>query len=260
MLRSGLTQSGLARAILVDRSAVSQLLSDTTARLPNAQVIAACATVLKVSADWLLSLSDRLESAAELLTNALSITTAPSALVDEQVFACHKEAAGYKVRHVPATLPDMFKTRKMLECEYAPHLGQTSIQAVYASAYHLAWLRRPTSDFEIALPIYELDSFVHAGGYYLGISPALRTAQIDHMVNLYVNLYPWVRIYQFDSRQLYSAPITLFGPLLSVLYVGTQYVAFRDSARNKTFTRHFDTLIRKSTVSARDLTRLRTQI
>jgi hypothetical protein len=84
------------------------------------------------------------------------------------------------------------------------------------------------------------------------------------MVNLYEDLYPRVRIYQFDSRQLYSAPITLFGPLLSVLYVGTQYVAFRDSARNKTFTRHFDTLIRKSTVSPRDLTphltRLRTHI
>jgi transcriptional regulator with XRE-family HTH domain len=62
MLRSGLTQSGLARAILVDRSTVSQLLSDTTVRLPNAQVIAACATVLNVSADWLLSLSDRPEA------------------------------------------------------------------------------------------------------------------------------------------------------------------------------------------------------
>ena len=53
----------------------------------------------------------------------------------------------------------------MLECEYAPHLGQTSIQAVNASEDRLAWMRRSTSDFEIALPIYELDSFVHAEGY-----------------------------------------------------------------------------------------------
>ena len=114
MLRSGLTQSGLARAILVDRSTVSQLLSDTTVRLPNAQVIAACATVLNVSADWLLSLSDRPESAAELLADALSLTTTPRALVDEQVFAWHKEAAGYKIRHVPATLPDMSKPARCL--------------------------------------------------------------------------------------------------------------------------------------------------
>ena len=85
MLHSGLTQSGFSQAILVHRSAVSQLLSNTTARLPNAQVIAACATVLNVSADWLLSLSDCPESAAELLADALSLTTAPRALVDEQV-------------------------------------------------------------------------------------------------------------------------------------------------------------------------------
>jgi transcriptional regulator with XRE-family HTH domain len=153
MLRSGLTQSGLARAILVDRSTVSQLLSDTTVRLPNAQVIAACATVLNVSADWLLSLLDRPKSAAELLADALSLTTAPRALVDEQVFAWHKEAAGYKIRHVPATLPDMFKTREMLEWENAPHLGRTSIQAVNTSEDRLAWMRRSTSDFKIALPI-----------------------------------------------------------------------------------------------------------
>ncbi len=48
------TQSGLARAIGVDRSTVSQLLTDDGARLPNAQVVAQCASELGVSADWLL--------------------------------------------------------------------------------------------------------------------------------------------------------------------------------------------------------------
>ena len=92
-------------------------------------------------------------SAAELLADALSLTTPPRALVDEQVFAWHKEAAGYKIRHVPATLPDMFKTREMLEWENAPHLGRTSIQAVNTSEDRLAWMRRSTSDFKIASPI-----------------------------------------------------------------------------------------------------------
>ena len=59
----------------------------------------------------------------------------------------------------------MFKTSEMLEWEYAPLLGRTSIQAVNASEDRLAWMRRSTSDFEIALPIYELDSFVHAESY-----------------------------------------------------------------------------------------------
>ena len=97
-------------------------------------------------------------------------------------------------------------------------------------------MRRSTSDFKIALPICELDSFVHAEGYYRSISPAIPTAKIDHMVNLHPDLYLRVRIYQFGSKPLYSVPITLFRPLLSVLYVGAQYVVFHDSARNKTFT------------------------
>jgi hypothetical protein len=118
--------------------------------------MAFCATVVNVSADWLLSLSYRPESAAELLADALNLTTAPRTLVDEQGFAWHKEAAGYKTRHVPATLPDMLKTREMLEWENAPHLGRTTIQAVNASEYRLTWMRSSTSDFEIALPIYEL--------------------------------------------------------------------------------------------------------
>ncbi len=49
---AGMTQSDLARATRINRSTVSQLLSGTAARLPNAQVIGACAAALRVSADW----------------------------------------------------------------------------------------------------------------------------------------------------------------------------------------------------------------
>lgn len=60
---AGTTQSALARAIGADRSTLSQALSDSGARLPGAQVVGACAQALGVSADWLLGLSDRPESA-----------------------------------------------------------------------------------------------------------------------------------------------------------------------------------------------------
>lgn len=75
---SGLSQSALARAVGVDRSTISQLLTDEGARLPNAHVVGACAGALGVSADWLLSLSDRPESAAELLASSLTLTEAPA--------------------------------------------------------------------------------------------------------------------------------------------------------------------------------------
>ena len=54
-----INQSELARAVGVDRSTISQLLSGRDARLPNAQVVAECASALGVSADWLLGLTDR---------------------------------------------------------------------------------------------------------------------------------------------------------------------------------------------------------
>ncbi len=74
--------------------------------MPNAQLAADSARALGVSADWLLGLSGRPEPIADLLAASLSLTEAPRALIDERIFAWHQEAAGYKIRHVPATLPD----------------------------------------------------------------------------------------------------------------------------------------------------------
>ncbi|MDP5215747.1 helix-turn-helix transcriptional regulator [Ruegeria sp. 2205SS24-7] len=246
-----ISQSALSRWIGVDRSTISQLLTDEGARLPNAHVVGACATALGVSSDWLLSLSDRPESAAELLAGALSLTEAPRALVDERIFQWHQEAAGYKIRHVPAALPDMLKTRALLEWEYAPHLGRTADQAIGASEDRLSFMRSAQSDYEIALPLYELESFASATGYYEGLPADIRHQQIDRFLELCEQLYPRLRLYLFDAKRLYSAPITIFGPLLCVFYAGGHYLAFRDRDRIETFTTHFDTLIREAELTAR---------
>ncbi len=246
-----MSQSALARTIGVDRSTVSQLLTDTGARLPNAHVVGSCASALGVSADWLLSLSDRPESAAELLASSLTMTEAPRALVDERIFEWHQQAAGYKIRYVPATLPDMLKTRAVLEWEYAPHLGRTADQAIGASEDRLTWMRGAQSDYEIAMPLYEIHSFAHGTGYYDGLPLQVRLDQIDHMLGLCEQLYPRMRIYLFDAKRLYSAPVTIFGPLLCVFYAGSHYMAFRDRDRIEVFTLHFDTLVREADLTAR---------
>lgn len=250
---SGVSQSALARQTGVDRSTISQLLNDGGARLPNAHVVGACAAVLGVSADWLLSLSDRPESAAELLAASLSLSAAPRALVDQRIFDWHREAAGYKIRHVPAALPDMLKTRALLEWEYAPHLGRTADQAIGASEDRLAWMRQSQSDYEIAMPIYELESFAHATGYYAGLPLDIRLEQLAHFERLTTQLYPRLRIYLFDAKRLFSAPLTIFGPLLCVFYGGSHYMAFRDRERIETFTLHFDQLIREADITARQI-------
>jgi transcriptional regulator with XRE-family HTH domain len=253
MQNRGTNQSALARAVGVDRSTISQLLKGTGARLPNAQVVGECARALGVSADWLLGLTDRPETAADLLANTLSLTEAPRALVDEQIFRWHQEAAGFKIRHVPAGLSDMLKTHEMLEWEYAPHLGRSTQQAIGASQDRLEWMRNTPSDYEIAMPLYEVYSMVRGEGYYADLPPDILTAQVDRLIEVSQDLYPRLRIYLFDARRLYSAPITIFGPRMAVLYIGQTYMAFRDTERVQALTQHFDHLVREAQVTARQL-------
>lgn len=252
MVERGFTQSGLARATKVDRSTISQLLAAGT-RLPNAQLAADCAAALGISADWLLGLSERPETLADLLATSLTITEAPRALIDEEIFAWHREAAGYKIRHVPATLPDMLKTRAMVDWEYRPQLGRTAEQAFGAFEDRLAWMRGARSDYEIALPLHEVEAFATATGYYDGLPAPIRLEQMDRLITLCDQLYPSLRLYLFDARRVFSAPVTVFGPLLAVIYLGRHYIAFRDSTRVAQIAQHFDWLVREASLSARDV-------
>ncbi|MBQ2260068.1 MAG: helix-turn-helix domain-containing protein [Loktanella sp.] len=251
--RQGTTQTALARRIGVDRSTLSQLLKDQGARLPGAQLVAECSAALGVSADWLLGLSDLPEQAADLVATAISMPQASRAVGDDQIFAWHKEAAGYKIRHVPTGLPDMFKTNDMLRWEYAAAVGKTIEQAIGASTDRLHWMQGSKSDYEIALPLTELESFARADGYYSGLSAKIRLAQLHRFRDLHHQLYPTLRLHLFDKREVFSAPVTIFGPLVAVVYVGRNYIAFRDTERVGAITQHFDMLVRSAKVSERDI-------
>jgi transcriptional regulator with XRE-family HTH domain len=253
MQSKGASRAELARRVGVDRSTVSQLLSAEGARLPNAQFVAECAAALGVTADWLLGLSDRPEQAADLLAASITMTPAQRALVDEQIFDWHREADGYKIRHVPARLPDLLKTREMLEWEYAPHLGQAADLAIAASEVRLDWMRSSASDYEIAIPLFEMDSLIRGTGYYEGLPDDIRQGQVARFAALHDQLYPSLRVFLFDARRLLSAPLTIFGPLMAVIYVGQHYLAFRDTERVRALTLHFDRLVREARVPARDL-------
>jgi transcriptional regulator with XRE-family HTH domain len=253
MVMRAMTQSALARATGVDRSTISQILSVQTDRLPGAQLAADCAEALGISADWLLGLTGRPEPVADLLAATVLMKEAPRALIDETIFAWHQEAAGYKIRHVPATLPDMLKTRAMVDWEYRPQLGRTAEQALGAFEDRLAWMKGSRSDYEIALPLHELTAFATATGYYTGLPSEVRRAQLDHLATLCDQLYPSLRIYLFDARRVFSAPVSVFGPLLAVVYLGRDYLAFRDSVRVARLSDHFDWLVREATMGARDV-------
>ncbi len=245
------SQSALARATGSDRSTISQLLAGDTARLPNAHLAAECAAALGVSSDWLLGLSDRPETATDILSASMEVSEATRDQADQQIFDWLREAEGYKIRHVPAHLPDLLKTPEMLEWEYTPNLAKTTEQAIGASGDRLDLLTSTPSDYEIAIPLFEIESLVRGDGYYMGLPEDTRQAQVDRLLDLHERLYPKLRLFLFDARQLFSVPITIFGPLLAALYLGQKYLIYRDTERVALLSGHFDQLVREATVSDR---------
>jgi transcriptional regulator with XRE-family HTH domain len=251
MAALGQTQSALARRLGVDRSTLSALLAPGT-RLPNAQLAADCAAALGVTCDWLLGLADAPQPVDALLAEALTFTPAPRALFDATIFGWHQAAAGYKVRHVPATLPDMLKTRAVVEWEYRTSLGPTAPLAIAAFEAQLYHLRSARSDYEIALPLHLLQAFAEGSGYWSGLPAPVRAGQLDQLIRLSEELYPGLRLYLFDGHNQWSAPVTVFGPNLAVLYLGHDYIAFRDPGHVARISTHFDWLVKGAPTGARD--------
>ncbi len=258
---TGLSRAALARSAGVDRSTITQLLQADEARMPGSHLVAGAAQALQVSADWLLGLSDRPELAGDILATSLSLTeTGRASAIDDQIFAWHEEAAGYKIRHVPATLPDMLKTHEVMRWEYAQTANRRTDQAIGAANARLDWMRGSESDYEIALPIHELESFALGQGYYNGLSAEIRREQIDWLLEVYDQLYPTLRLFIFDAHRVFSAPVTIFGPKMAVIYMGRHYVAFRDRDRVRGISEHFDWLIRESLASARQIPKILTAL
>ncbi|MEQ8480155.1 MAG: helix-turn-helix transcriptional regulator [Hoeflea sp.] len=253
---AGMSRSALARAAGVDRSTIAQLLSGDEVRLPNAHLAAECASALGVSADWLLGLSDRPEPAAEVLSASFGMATAQRTPADEQIIAWHLEAAGHKIRHVPATLPDILKTEAVLEWEYGAFRGKTPEQARGAMRETIAWLRNPGSDYEICVSIDKIRSLVRGEGYWQGLGAEARAAQIDFMAESCERLYPSLRLYFYDAKKVFSAPVSIYGRLLAAIYVGQFYLVYRDSRQIAGLTEHFDVLVRESEFEARSAGRI----
>lgn len=253
MTRNKVSRSALARKTGVDRSTIGQLLKDDLPRLPNAQLAADAASVLGVSTDWLLGLTSRPERPGDIVAAAMALSPAERLSADVQLMEWHREAAGYKVRHVPATLPDILKTESMLDWEYSSFGEQRLALAINAMRSQLEWLKSGVSDYEIALPVHELEACAAGTAYYAGVEQAVRNEQLNFIADLCHEMFPRLRLFLFDAHKVFSAPVTVFGPNLAVIYVGQCYLAFRESQRVRSLTDHFDWLVREAKVDARDV-------
>jgi len=253
--RSGLSRSAFAGEIGHDRSTLSQLLSPEHVRLPRAETIAAIAERAQVSVDWLLGLSQEGQLGADMLPQALELEIEPggSSLADERLKRWHAEAAGYKIRYVPSSLPDLLKTEAVIRYEFQTQDSRLPKVRMEEAERRLAYSRRPETDMEVCSSAQSLEGFARGEGIWSGVSVEDRRDQIDRMIRTLDELYPTLRWFLFDGLKSYCVPMTIFGPLRAAVYIGDMYLVLNSTEHIRELTYRFDNLIRAAVVQPPDV-------
>jgi transcriptional regulator with XRE-family HTH domain len=251
--RTGLNHAAFARKTGLDRSTLSQLLAPENGRLPRAETLAAIALGCKVSVDWLLGLSQREEVGAELIEAMFQIERHAHSPVDIRLFRWYEEAAGYKIRTVPRSFPDLLKTEDVIRFEYAESQAVGPDKGIETAQARLEYLRRPDTDMEACAALQTLTGFARGEGQWAGLDAEIRGAQLDHMTGLCEELYPGFRLFLFDLRQTYSVPFTVYGPLRTTIYLGNSYLVLNGIEHIRLMSRRFDDLVRAAVVQPHEI-------
>ena len=251
--RSGLSRMAFSARVGLDRSTLSQLLSPGNERLPRAETIAAIAGRELVSIDWLLGLSQEGQITADIIAPALEIESGAASPADERLARWHAEAAGYKIRYVPTTLPDLLKTEEVIRYEFQEYGARVPKARIEQAEERLAYSRLPETDMEACSSFQALEDFARGHGVWRGLPAEGRAAQLNAMTVLLDELYPTFRWFLFDGLQRYSIPLTIFGPKRVAVYVGNMYLVFNSTVHIQVLTRHFDDLIRAAVVQPPDV-------
>lgn len=254
---SGLSRSAFASQVGMDRSTLSQVLSRQTDRLPRLETVAAIAAESKASIDWLIGLEQERRGdsvGAGVVDEGLGIEENAGAMWDERLTTWHAEAAGYKIRYVPTTLPDLLKNETTVRYEHR-HTAGGAERGLNIGRTRLSYQRRPDTDMEVCNSVQCLRDFAAGAGIWRDLPASERRTQLLHMAALTDELYPTFRWFLYDGRQRYCVPVTVFGPKRAVIYVGQIYLVFTTTPHIQTFTRQFDDLIRAAVVQPNDVPR-----
>jgi transcriptional regulator with XRE-family HTH domain len=250
---SGLNRSAFAQAAGVERSTLSQLLSPDNDRLPRVDTLIAIAAFNQVSLDWLLGLSQEGQAATAIMPQPLEIAPSAASPVDERLAGWQAEAVGYKIRYVPTTLPDLLKGEAVIRHEYQDYPSGTTASRMEESQQRLAYQRRPETDMEVCSPLQAVADFARGNGVWSDLDAGARRQQLDRMIELVEELYPTFRWFLYDGLKHFSVPLTIFGPLRAVIYVGQMYFVFNATEHIRVLAKHFDDLIRAAIVQPPDV-------
>jgi hypothetical protein len=81
----------------------------------------------------------------------------------------------------------------------------------------------------------------------------VRRAQLTHLIALCEELYPRFRWFLYDGRELYSAPITIYGPIRAAIYIGQAFLVLQSRDHIRALIGHFDQLVRAAKVGPTDM-------
>lgn len=246
--RSGVTRTAFAARAGIDRSTLAQLLSSKNQRLPRAETIVAIARNEQVSTDWLLGVGQAKARGSDV--QSLEIARGAASPADERLRRWHVEAAGYKIRTVPTTVPDLLKTEAVIRLESSHEVAERWLQL---ASDRLAYSRAPETDMEVCSSWQQLRSLALGQDVWSTLSLADRRAQLEHMRDLVEEMYPTFRWFLYDGCERFSVPLTIFGPRRAAVYVGDMYFVFNSTEHIRVLTRHFDDLIRAAVVQPVDI-------
>jgi len=253
LARSELSQTEFAAAAGIDRSTLSQLLAPGANRLPRAESIAAIAHVGNTSLDWLLGLSQGDRADTGMVAETLQIERDAPSPVDARLLQWHKEAAGYRIRHIPTTFPDLLKTDAVIEDEYGHYVALGPSRRIEITQSRLAYLRQPETEIECCTPVQTFEAFARGEDIWRALKPSVRRAQLEQIIALCDELYPRFRLFLYDRKKLFSIPLTVFGPMRAALYLGQTYFVFHSTDHIRALTRHFDQIVRGASVQPNEI-------
>ena len=247
-----MSRTMFAQHIGIDRSTLSQLLSPGNTRLPRVETLAAIAAWQQVSIDWLVGVTHAGVMQAELVTEQTTFEREAPDRSGEKLRAWLSEAIGYKIRHVPSSLPDLLKTDAVIRYELDDSTASHQQRIDTASA-RLSWTRGPETDFECCSSIQSVEGFARGEGIWRRHGRDERVAQLEQMERLADELYPTLRWFLFDARVRFAVPVTIYGPLRAALYLGQMYLVLTSNEPIRTLTMHFEDLIRAAVLQPPDV-------
>ena len=242
------TVSAYARRCGLDRSALSQFLDVKLARLPRAETLVAIATTEGVSIDWLLGISQDEKSFGEV-ASVMSIETGMDEAEISPLAKWHQESAGYKIRYVPSSLPDLFRTRAVIKHEFSAKMSSLTDAKEGLSQQQLEYNRLPETDMEAVMPFQRLQNLANGTDNWSGLTTGERQAQLSVIIRLLDELYPTFRLFLYDGSKHFSAPFTVFGPHRAAVYMGDMYLVVNAVDHIRELTKRFDALIRNAQIT-----------